>query len=485
MTAAPRTCAPLFALAITSLCAGATEIPVATPADIARACDRAKPGDALVMAEGVWRDADIVFRGRAEAGMPITLRAQTPGKTILSGRSRLRIAGEHLVVSGLLFRDGWPNDSAIEFRADSKAMASNCRLTGCAIADYSPPTDDAAAKGSKWVSLYGLSNRVDHCYFTGKKDLGTTLVVWVGDLPNGHRIDHNHFGPRPPLGRNGGETIRVGTSEVSMSESATLVEENYFDGCDGEIEVISNKSCGNTYRHNTFVACTGTLTLRHGNRCSVEGNWFFGNGKRESGGIRIIGEDHRISNNYLVGLEGDGARSAISFQMGLPDSPLHGYFQVKRAAVAFNTIIDSKSPLAIGVANGDSSNLLAPVDCEIANNLIVCRQGRPPIALMDPRSQIRWAGNLVAVAPEGTRLPDGVRHADLPMRGPADGVSRPAADGPARAAATTDAPWVTDDIDGQRRNGPRDVGCDQTSDAPALHRPLAPKDVGPDWMKRD
>jgi hypothetical protein len=44
---------------------------------------------------------------------------------------------------------------------------------------------------------------------------------------------------------------------------------------------------------------------------------------------------------------------------------------------------------------------------------------------------------------------------------------------------------VTDDIDGQRRDGPRDVGCDQTSDAPALHLPLAPKDVGPDWMKRD
>jgi len=446
MMTAPRTCAPLFALAITSLGVGAAEIPVATPADIARVGDRAKPGDALVMAEGVWRDADIIFRGRSEPGMPITLRARTPGKTILSGRSRLRIAGEHLVVSGLLFRDGWPKNAVIEFRADSKAQASNCRLTDCAITDYNPPADEAAAEGSKWVSLYGLSNRVDHCYFAGKKDLGTTLVVWVGDLPNGHRIDQNHFGPRPPLGRNGGETIRVGTSDVSMSESATLVEGNYFAGCDGEIEVISNKSCGNAYRHNTFVACAGTLTLRHGNRCSVEGNWFFGNGKKGSGGVRIIGEDHRISNNYLAGLEGDGPRSAISFQMGIPHSPLHGYFQVKRAKVASNTIIDCKSPLAIGVADGDSSNLLAIVGCEIVNNLIVCRKGLPPIALMDPRSQIHWAGNLVSAAPAESRFPDGMRHADVPIR---------------------------------------DVGRDQTSDASALHRPLTPKDVGPHWMKHD
>jgi len=48
-----------------------------------------------------------------------------------------------------------------------------------------------------------------------------------------------------------------------MHDSRALVEENRFEGCRGEIEIISNKSCENVYRRNTFVDCEGTLTLRH------------------------------------------------------------------------------------------------------------------------------------------------------------------------------------------------------------------------------
>src|SRR5438876_7357684 len=93
-----------------------------------------------------------------------------------------------------------------------------------------------------------------------------------------------HFGPRPPLGRNGGETMRVGYSWQSMSNSCTAVAHNLFDRCDGELEIISNKSCENTYRYNTFLDCAGMFTLRHGNRCLVEGNLFLGHHKRGSGG---------------------------------------------------------------------------------------------------------------------------------------------------------------------------------------------------------
>ena len=53
---------------------------------------------------------------------------------------------------------------------------------------------------------------------------------------NEHHIDHNHFAGRPPLGKNGGETMRVGTSEVSMNVSKTLVEENLFTHCNGEAD---------------------------------------------------------------------------------------------------------------------------------------------------------------------------------------------------------------------------------------------------------
>ena len=144
---------------------------------------------------------------------------------------------------------------------------------------------------------------MDHCYLAGKTSESPTLQIEADGTPNRHRIDHNHFGPRSPLGRNGGETIRVGYSGQSMNVSATLVEQNLFERCDGELEIISNKSCENIYRGNTFLDCAGMLTLRHGNRCLVEGNFFFARNKKGSGGIRVIGEDHTVINNYIDGVE--------------------------------------------------------------------------------------------------------------------------------------------------------------------------------------
>src|SRR5207248_3634205 len=137
---------------------------------------------------------------------------------------------------------------------------SHCRLTDSAIID---------STYKFYIHLAGSENRFDHCYLAGKTSESPTLQVEAEGKPNHHQIDHNHFGPRPPLGKNGGETMRIGYSYQQTKISRTLVEHNLFDRCDGEIEVISSKSCENIYRYNTFRNCDGTLTLRHGNRCRV------------------------------------------------------------------------------------------------------------------------------------------------------------------------------------------------------------------------
>ena len=134
--------------------------------------------------------------------------------------------------------------------------------------------------------------------------------------------------------------MRIGYSYQSMLKSRTVVEHNLFERCDGEIEIISSKSCENVYRYNTFQNCEGTLTLRHGNRCTVEGNFFIGNHKRGSGGIRVIGEDHVIINNYIDGVDKGG----FWITAGVPNSPLNGYYCARRATIAFNTVVDSRGP---------------------------------------------------------------------------------------------------------------------------------------------
>ena len=128
----------------------------------------------------------------------------------------------------------------MQLRTHSQRHAHHCRLTDCV---FEESAESDAGVESRWLSVYGTNNRVDHCSFAGKKNRGATLVVWVTKSPGHHQIDQNHFGNRPVLGRNGGETIRIGTSDVSEFDSRTIVEQNYFHGCDGEAEIISNKSC--------------------------------------------------------------------------------------------------------------------------------------------------------------------------------------------------------------------------------------------------
>ena len=274
--------------------AEAADFPVADVTQFNAAVPLTQPGDTITMANGEWANADLVLTGNGTAAAPITLRAKVNGQVFLTGSSRLHLAGSHLVAQGLVFTNGYPHAlDVIEFRAGSYGLATNCEVTDCAIINFNPTS---TGTDTKWVSLYGFSNRVDHCYFTGKTNSGTVLIVWLPDAsgpdatnPNYHLIDHNYFGPRPRYASgNGAEIIRVGDSDTSFNISHTVVENNYFNGCDGEIEIISSKSCENVYRYNTFMECAGTLTLRHGNRCRVEGNFFFGNNKASTGGVRVM-----------------------------------------------------------------------------------------------------------------------------------------------------------------------------------------------------
>ena len=236
------------------------------------------------------------------------------------------MTGDDLVLSGVYLDHAEGTGDGIVVHGDHN------RITECAVIN---------GKFKFFVHLFGSDNRVDHCYLAGKTTVDPTFQIEVEEKrPNHDHVDHNDFGPRPPLGQNGGETMRVGYSFQSMYSSGALVEQNLYDRCDGEIEIISSKSCDNIYRNNTFLNCAGMLTLRHGNRATIDGNFFIGNHKRGSGGIRVIGEDHVITNNYIEGVQ----NGAFWITSGIQDSPLKGYFRAQRCLIGFNTIVDCKGP---------------------------------------------------------------------------------------------------------------------------------------------
>ncbi|PPV00080.1 poly(beta-D-mannuronate) lyase [Xanthomonas hyacinthi] len=395
-----------FALLFLALAAGqadAADILVATPAEYRAATGALQPGDHVILANGEWRDFQIVFAGTGTAAQPIRLSAQTPGQVFITGQSNLRMAGAYLVVSDLVFRDGYsPTEAVLSYRVSSKERARHSRITRVVVDRFNQPE---RSRSDNWVAMYDSHNRFDHNQLVGKNNAGPTMVVVrdaVQGLDNRHRIDHNWFGPRPNLGANGGETLRIGTSNDASSDSNSLVENNWFEGCDGEVEVVSNKSGGNTYRGNVFKRSRGALVLRHGDGNLVEDNVFFGDGKDGTGGIRVINRRQTVRNNYLEGLAGDGYSSALSIMYGVPDSPANRYVQVQQALIEHNSFVASKQ-LFFG-AGKDDERTAAPIDSDFAENLIVAE--RDPVRVLGDLSGIAFAGNLQSPA-ASPRLPGG------------------------------------------------------------------------------
>ena len=353
----------------------------------------AKAGDVITLKNGIWKDVKLNAHGNGEKGNPIIVKAETAGQVIISGNSTLNIYGEYVIVSGLWFKDGYSNyKSVVQFRKNSKEFANNCRLTNSTISYYKVADEIK----DHWVDIWGKNNRVDHNNFTGKMSPGTTLVVWLkGEehVENHHRIDNNFFGPRPELGTNGGETIRIGTSANSLKSSKTLVERNVFANCDGEIEIISNKSCDNIYKDNLFIGSKGCLTLRHGNNALVERNVFFGNGVSKTGGIRVINAGHIIRNNLMVGLQGDGYRGSIVVMNGVPNSPLNRYHQVKNVDIKNNTIINSGT-ISFGEGK-DAEKSLAPKNVNFANNVVLNNTANKNVFFVDEASDIKFSTNYI------------------------------------------------------------------------------------------
>lgn len=377
------------------------------------AVKNANPGDVITLANGVWNDAELVFEGKGTEENPITLTVEEKGKVTLEGNSNLQLSGEHLIVSGLVFKNGYtPTNAVISFRKNREEMANHTRLTECVIDNYNNPERQVQ---DYWVTIYGKNNRIDHNHIAGKKNLGVTMIVGLDtkeSRENNHQIDHNYFGPRPTYGNNGGETLRIGTSHHALENSKTLVESNYFDRTNGEHEIISNKACQNTFKYNTFFECTGTLTMRHGNETLVDGNVFIGNNKPSTGGVRVINEAQTVINNYHIGLTGYRFRGAFVMMNGVPNSPPNRYVPVIESKVNNNTFVNCDHIL-FGAGN-DSERSQAPRTSEFSNNIIYNAQNKNILTIDADISGISFNDNLLGKNGE-TSIKEGFEKSDITL----------------------------------------------------------------------
>lgn len=334
---------------------------------------------------------------------PVMVRAETPGGVDVTAPSRIDLQGRGIVLAGLDFLSGSgmidngnpaPEDPVwlISAKQHSRFMRiSNLRLLNCTTGDTY----------GYWVFLNGFHNTVEYCSFEGKNEpVANATIALKGYLSEGaatvtrnHTVRYCYFGPREcSADGNGYETLRIGDSHSQAMDMRTTVEGNVFyrsiwrngGGSVGDIEIVSNKSKGNKIRHNTLLESRGQITLRHGDGCTVESNFIIGGGYysgtsilRNStadglqSGIRIIGQDHVVRNNYLIGLRGVNLQAALCLMSGTSvwndgngEGGLGGYEPAHNAQIYNNTFVDC-GQMNLGYVKEGST---APTGAQIYNN---------------------------------------------------------------------------------------------------------------------
>jgi poly(beta-D-mannuronate) lyase len=361
---------------------------VTNNSELQTAISIATAGSEIVLSNGVWTNVQISINKNGTAAKPVILRAENVGQVFIEGNSNIQLGGNYIVFKGFVFQN--PSnlissderiDPIIVFRDANSNECNNCVVNNIKIDSYNG-TSAQATDTFKWIIVYGQYNEISNSSFVGKYGVGSIINDNRNDTnPDYTKIHHNYFASRIPVGvvndLNDQDAIRIGNSATSLSDSYTEVYDNLFYDWSGEVEIISNKSGKNKYYNNTFSDYQGTLTLRHGNECEVFNNYFFADNNIFSGGIRVIGEDHKIYNNYIEGvnsLKPSGSRTntagGINISNGRPNSELSGYYQVKNATIVNNTFVNCDYGVRVGT-KVKTDLTLAPENIIIANNIML------------------------------------------------------------------------------------------------------------------
>ena len=212
-----------------------------------------------------------------------------------------------------------------------------------------------------------------------------------------------------------------------------MVENNLFERVDGENEAISNKSSHNTFRYNTFRDVAATLTLRHGNDATVEGNFFLGQNDTSSGGVRVIGERHRIINNYFANIDDNGG-GAIAINRGEVDVAADR-LSTREGRRHRPQHVRQHAGDDAAVRRGRSARPLLAENVTVANNLF--RSNGPSIFTGTEGAGWTWQGNIAFGGSFGPKAgAAGITNVDPQLQLGADGLWRP---GPAARRSTAAA----------------------------------------------
>jgi Chondroitinase B len=314
--------------------------------------DQIKPGDEIVIANGTYTPWSLVANTNGTAAQPITIKAQTTGKVIFSGdvvQPLFQLTGSYTILRGIHFIDCTllKAEKQTGILVELKG-SKHCRVTECV---FSRNVTKAQYMPIVVVSGKGESNQVDHCTFTGNVDNQELQVKVTKDIsPLYTLIENNLFRDKIKVSwqnSNGGECVQIGQDPILLGtmQSKSTVRENRFIRCNGEPEVISNKSSNNMYVKNYFEDCDGELVMRGGHDCVIDSNTIKGG----NSGIRVNGTGHVVTHNDISNIK-TGIR--LMYGMAGGKNEIGFYIAASDCVIKYNHIENATT----GIFIGDSKN---------------------------------------------------------------------------------------------------------------------------------
>jgi len=329
-------------------------------------------GDMIEIVDGIYNNINIVLQYNGSHNKQITIKAQNYGKVILQGTVSISIQGTYITFGNMI----------IQGTGIITIGGHHNRLTNCDISMNSPS-----------IFIDSVDSRVDHCNFHDFDKSGQWFEVSRPTTKqNFLLIDHNIFRNRKQGVGNGFETLRLGTSTRSLSNSNSIIAYNTFENCDGEYEIVSVKSSNNIIYKNNFKTSFGTLSLRHGNNNLVAQNKFLQGNEVNAGGIRVAaGENHILYNNLI---------QEADFGIKIDNGETSGIYNlaVKNTRVIKNIFLNNNRDIVIGSVKFPVS----PVNSLFDNNLIYKNTNNPVFEIQSASATSIYTNNTYFASNKGT-----------------------------------------------------------------------------------
>jgi poly(beta-D-mannuronate) lyase len=421
------------------------------------AINDAKPGDVILLANGVYTTTEnILINKSGTASHPINIAAQNLGMTEITGAGGFNIISPaaYIIIKGFKF-------THTASKAKTAPGTRFCRFTQNI---FETPGD------GEDLTIAGSDHEVDYNTFQNKNAMGRFLAIRGSGNQIAERlwIHHNYFkSHKSQGGKNGAEAFQFGLSGFSLSSSNSIVEYNLFEECAGENELISVKASAVTLRYNTIRNCPAQFTLRHGNKSLVYGNYFI-----NTPGLRIFGDDHLIYSNYF-----ENCNPAITIGNGdgevADGSKLTSHDRPDRVLIAFNTLINNK----VNITMTPRKDGMGATFVTVANNII--QGGGAAVSISGPYTNDSWNSNILFNTNGAGYMPkDGYKIIDPKLVKGAKSIFHLQKNSPAINAASGNYVSVIVDMDGQKRIIPFDIGADEISTSSIKASILNIKDVG-------